>query len=146
MGPSAQLPSAPEKLNLTSFPVWELFSGAAKTVPPKIGSGSFIDVRDVSTIHIWAFEHPGQSDGERYIAVSSMGPPQAVADILRKQYPNRRDIIPEGTPGEGYGPEYTFDSEGFSIDSSKATKAVGIKWRKLEESITEQVKAYEAWL
>lgn len=91
LGPPVLLPS-PKKLNETLLPLWRVFSGEAKTIPPGIGAQCYIHVNDVAALHIWCMEHPAKSNGQRYLAANGIGTTQAMADILRREYP-KRDIV-----------------------------------------------------
>lgn len=55
---------------------------------PKNGF-SIIDVRDVARMHIAALDKP-EAAGERYLATASYMPFTAIADVLRKAYPDRK--------------------------------------------------------
>jgi nucleoside-diphosphate-sugar epimerase len=153
IGPPVALPSSPDKLNITLQPTYSIFTGGA--IPPSIGSGSFVDVRDVAFCHFWAYEHPKEADGERFIASQGFGPPQALADVLREAYPDRRGIIQVGKPGEGYvgynaetgvveGVEYP--AGGIRVSGAKAEKVMGLKYRGFKESLLETTKVMEKYL
>lgn len=156
IGPPVVLPAHPSALNETLLPVWKVFSGAA-TVPPSIGSGSSVDVRDVAKEHVWAYENPSISDGERYIACAGKGPPQAASDVLRHAYKGTAigGKIPAGSPGEGYlgydketgivnGVKYPLGQVTF--DGTKAEKAMGFKYIPFEQSVIDTAKALEPLL
>jgi hypothetical protein len=100
IGPPVYLPSSGNQLNETLKPLFDIFSGATKTIGPPIGSGGFVDVRDVAFLHIWAFEYSDQADGERFCACQGFGPLQAVADILKREYKGTSigEKIPLGEP------------------------------------------------
>jgi nucleoside-diphosphate-sugar epimerase len=108
-----------------------------------------VDVRDVAEIHIWAFENPETADGERYIANSGCGYNQAVADILREVYPDRKNI-PVGESGKGYkgyGQGYVdYPDDAVKISGKKAEQVIGIKWIPLEKTIRDTAKALEPLL
>ncbi|TVY42132.1 AP-2 complex subunit sigma [Lachnellula occidentalis] len=136
MGPPANLVSCPSKLNATMAPLFSILSGTAKDIPPGIGPGSFVDVRDVAYEHLWAYENPSKADGQRYIACEGFGPEQAIADILRYAYKGTSiaEKIPVGVPGERY---LGFDKETgdvgdvkyfpgmMRVDGSKAEREMG---------------------
>ena len=150
IGPPAQLVSDPEKFNETLKPIWTLFSGANKEIPNNIGTGSYVDVRDVAKMHIWAYEHPKEADGERFIANGGFGPNQAAADILKELYPERKDKIPLGEPGkgyEGYGKGFVDYIEGISgASNAKAKKVMGIEFISFHDSLRDTVKEFEKLL
>ena len=75
IGPPVNPPASLAGLNATLLPVWNIYSGEAKTVPPGLGASSYIDVRDVARLHIWCMEHPSESCGQRYIATNGRGTP-----------------------------------------------------------------------
>jgi nucleoside-diphosphate-sugar epimerase len=105
-------------------------------------AAGYVDVRDVARLVIFGAEHPEKADGQRFITASARSPAQAVADILRKQYPERRDIIKEGTPGEGYAEGYV-QKGGVVYDGSKAAKATGqgyIPWEKTVVDTVEKLR------
>jgi nucleoside-diphosphate-sugar epimerase len=157
MGPPIVLPSSGSKLNETLRPIWDIFSGAATEVPPYIGTGSFVDVRNVATMHIWAFENASKSDGERYLGVQGFGPMQAAADILNDAYRGTKigEKITKGTPGEGY---VGYNKETGKVESigklpgasrisgAKAEREMGLKYISFQQSIVDTAKAFEALL
>jgi len=157
IGPPVFLPSSGSKINETVRPVFKLLSGEAKTVPPIIGSGFFVDVRDVAFEHLWAFEHPAEANGQRYLASSGFGPTQAIADILRYHYKGTpiEKNIPVGNPGASYE---GFDKESGKVnyvkqlpgtvyvDGSKAERDMGLKYIDFVQSVVETAKVLEALL
>ena len=93
---------------------------------------------------VFGVEHPEKANNERFIAVSAYGSPQAVADILRKAYPERANIIEEGKPGEGYLPDHSFPRDGVVYDGSKAVRVTGqgfIPWEKTVLDTVEGLKS-----
>ena len=151
IGPPVQPPSSPSKINITLLPIYDIFTGGP--IPPSIGSGYFIDVRDVAFVHLWAYEHPDIANGERYIASHGYGPPQAAADILREAYPGRRDIIQVGKPGDGYigyengvAKEVKSTPDKVSVSGEKAERVMGFKTLTFKESVLETAKFMERYL
>ena len=145
VGPPIQPPPSPSALNETLKPIWDIFSGEAQTLPPTIGSAGYIDVRDVSAMHIWCAENPTESANQRYLMVEGQYAYQAVADILRKAYPDRK-MIPVGEPGSGYTPDYSWSEDSMTFVSSKAKKATGRTFIKYDQSILETAKVFERYL
>ncbi|KAK9331535.1 hypothetical protein V1520DRAFT_390464 [Lipomyces starkeyi] len=108
-----------------------------------VSSGAIVDVRDVARLLVFVVDHPDKTDGERYLAVSGVGTSQAMADILRKHYPERKSIIDEGTPGEGYRPDFDVS---MVVDASKAVKLTGVPWIGYEDSVVAAAKEFEKYL
>lgn len=117
-------------------------------------------MRDVADMHIWAYEHPEKSDGERYIACSGPGPAQGQADILREYFKEKGDEealakIVVGTPGKDYV-GYNKETEkvesvewlpgGVHISGEKAEREMGFKYRNFKESSIETAEALKPLL
>ncbi|PVH81119.1 NAD(P)-binding protein [Cadophora sp. DSE1049] len=155
IGPPIYLPSSGTQLNETLKPLFSILSGAAKEVGPNIGSGGFVDVRDVAFLHTWAYENASKSDGERFCACQGFGPLQAVADILRREYKGTSigEKIPVGQPGVGYlgydegtgriqGLDY---EEGrLRVSGGKAERITGLRYIDFEKSVVDTAKVLEA--
>jgi len=157
MGPPIHLPSSGSKLNETLKPLFDILSGASKTIGPAMGSGGFVDVRDVAFLHIWAFENSEKADGQRFCACQGYAPLQAAADILRREYRGTKigERIPVGEPGAGYqgynaetgrieGLDYP---EGrLRVSGEKATRVTGLRYIDFEQSVLDTAKALEVLL
>ena len=103
------------------------------------GSHGYVDVRDVARLFVFAVEHPDKTNNERFIASSAYSPPQAVADILRKAYPERAAIMAEGTPGENYYPGYAYPQSKW-YDGSKAVRVTGQDYIPWEQTVIDTVE------
>ena len=145
-GPPINPPADASGLNETLRPVWNLLSGAVAAIPPNIGTAGYIDVRDVAGVHVWCATHPAEADGHRFFTTAGRGTNQATADILRKAYPDRADVIPKGEPGSDYEPDYGFLRDGPSYDNELAKKAVGGEFINYEKAILDSAKALERYL
>lgn len=157
IGPPLVLAASPSELNVTLQPIYNILSGSVTQIPAKIGSGSYVDVRDCATVHAWAFENPEKSNGQRYIAAAGSGPPQGAADILRSHYKGTKiaDKILVGNPGQdyiGYNKEtgevsdVRFPPEFPRPVGKKAEEATGIQWIPFTQSVVETAKALEPLL
>jgi nucleoside-diphosphate-sugar epimerase len=100
---------------------------------------TFVDVRDVAELVLRAVEKDSQaqSSRERYMLVGeSPISPQKMADVLRASFPDRRDKICEGNPGETYlGMTWTFDA-------SKAGTLLGRDWTRFQQSVVESAQIF----
>ncbi|OIW26305.1 NAD(P)-binding protein [Coniochaeta ligniaria NRRL 30616] len=134
---------SPDKVQESAWMLRDVFFGVEldKAGLPSAMKG-YVDVRDVARFVKYSVEHPAETDGERYILSAVSGPAQSVADILREAYPERRGIIQEGTPGQGYNlPGYTFPKDRV-VDGGKARKLLGayLPW---EQTVVDTAKAFE---
>ncbi|KAK9776151.1 putative Dihydroflavonol 4-reductase [Seiridium cardinale] len=77
---------------------------------------------------------------------TAFGVPQAVADILQEAYPDRKHIIKEGTPGQGYSPTGESVASWADLDSSKAVKATGQDWISYKKMVLHAAKMFEGFL
>jgi len=136
-GPPLVLPKDSKNISETVRNVWEVLSGQDVT-PPFDGPGNYVDVRDVARLFVWVVEHPETANGERYIAYSSSGGGNRIAEILREHYPDRRTIIKDIPAGQG--------RPGYEVDASKAIKAAGQNFIPYEKSIVDAAKAFEIYL
>lgn len=143
MGPPVGLESV-DKISSTTGWIWTVFSG--QDIPkPIVEDASFVDVRDIARVAVYGVDHGDKLDGERYLLANGVVSPQAAADVLREAYPDRRDVIKKGTPGEGYRPGFAYPEEK-SIDGSKAVRATGQDYYPVEQTIRDTAKYLEKFL
>jgi nucleoside-diphosphate-sugar epimerase len=139
------VPATPDKINETTEFIWKVFSGQ-ELQGNVAGFGPFVDVRDVARLVVFGVEHGQEANEQRYLAVSGWITPQAAADILRKAYPGRRDVISEGEPHSNYLPDFKCPPQAPQIDASKAVKATGQGWLGVDAMILDAAKAFEVYL
>jgi len=132
-GPAQHTITSLDKLNTSSADIYRLINGSEKTVPDT-SFFAFVDVRDVAEAHVLAYENP-QAAGQRYFTVSGGYTYQQICDIVRKHFPEKRALTPEGNPGEPYPDVY-------KVDNSKAKKELGLTFRDLETTIVDMVKEF----
>ena len=148
-GPPVTWPESPDKLNETLLPVWNVWSGKSKAegkLPPQIGGATYIDVRDVAALHVWAVENPKSSDGQRYLATNGKAPPQGIADTIRKLYGQDEkvnDRIILGESGKGYVTAFGWPGDEPTCKATKAYRALDVeRFRGFEESIGDTIEAF----
>lgn len=105
---------------------------------------SFVDNRDVARIMLFAVEEAKKCDGERFIACGGHFAEQAIADILRQQYPDRD--IEVGSPGEGYLPDYSYPKDRVATSGRKIVDLTGVEYLPYKQSVLEAAKAFEMYL
>jgi len=122
--------------DITGSPEWltSYYSGQATDVTTSWVYHHYVNVADIGLAHVRAIEKGSETNGERFIVAAHSYSLQEQVDILRKHYPERKDIIVEGTPGQY--PTFTQ-----SIDGSKATRVLGIEYKSLETSLVELIES-----
>ncbi|KAK1753575.1 hypothetical protein QBC47DRAFT_386765 [Echria macrotheca] len=142
-GPPLVVPPSYDGINITNRLVPDVYLGRPLAEAGIPGAyNAHVDIRDVARIVVFGVEHPDKADGHRFLASAHLSPPQAVADILREAYPDRKGIIQEGTPGEGYSPDYSFAKK-VVFDTSKTVEATGqgfIPWKDTVLDTVEKLK------
>ncbi|KAM0556919.1 hypothetical protein ACHAPJ_005594 [Fusarium lateritium] len=143
MGPQPGLESISKIGSTTGF-IWQVFSGQEIPQPLSPNPG-FVDVRDIARVAVFSVDHPEKTNSERFLLTGGLVPPQVAADVLRKAYPERQDIIKVGKPGEGYNPGYAFPEQRF-LDASKTVKLTGQDFYSVEQTIIDTAKSLEKFL
>ncbi|KAF2091590.1 putative cinnamoyl-CoA reductase [Saccharata proteae CBS 121410] len=129
-GPNAQYVDDLSKLNTSSAEIYGFINGSKKEVGDA-GFPAFADVRDVAEAHLKAYEFDGAA-GQRYFITSGVYSNQQVCDIIRKNFPQLAERVPEGTPG---APLADF----WRTDTGKAERELGIEFTPLEKTIVDTV-------
>src|SRR3569833_4228325 len=122
-GPPAFLPADKSKLSIGTGIIWMMFSGNEGPAPFG-GTGTAVDVRDEARLFVFAAENTAKADGQRYLAVGGIAHPQAVADILNDEFPERTGEMKTGNPGVGYAKNLRSER----MDAGKAERDTGKGW------------------
>lgn len=136
-GPSSALFTGFEHLNTSSADIYRLFNGSLQEVP-ETGFYGWVDVRDLAEAEVIAYESE-KAAGQRYLTASSGFTYQQIADIIREEFPEKRDLTPVGHANEPFPDVYHPANE-------KTRKELGLEFRDLRTSIVDmvqQVIAYE---
>ncbi|KAF2849307.1 putative NAD dependent epimerase/dehydratase [Plenodomus tracheiphilus IPT5] len=149
IGPALIPPNSPESVAESYQLIYEVYAGASN-LKPMFMLPQVVDVRDVAQLLRAIIEKPEQTNGERYIASSAVGHPQAIADILREELKDEAALkrIKPGKKGKGYAADYqSIEGQGgFVVDGSKATKLLeGGKYINYRKSVVDTVGMFEGW-
>lgn len=125
-GPNGHFVDSLKSLNSSSANIWNLINGSQKEVPPT-GFPACVDVRDLAEAHVRALTYP-EAAGQRYIVAGTPFTFQQIADIVRADYPQLRDKVPEGNPGEPLPAMYVASNE-------KIKEELGMQFRPLKEIV-----------
>ena len=108
-------------------------NGSKNTVPDT-AFFAFVDARDVGEAHARAYESP-EAAGQRYFCTAGGYTFQQICDIIRKDFPEKKVLVPEGTPGAPFPDVY-------KVDNSKARRELGMIFRDLHTTIHDQVTEF----
>ncbi|KAG2181508.1 hypothetical protein INT44_008323 [Umbelopsis vinacea] len=129
-------PTTTKAVDATSTPkmLIDYYTGESQDATFVAGSSSFVDVVDVAVAHVLALQNAQKADGQRYI--TSQGPftKQEVMDILRREYPDRQNIIVKGEPGK-YQPPTVI------VDGSKVTRELGLQYTDFETVLLQTIES-----
>lgn len=137
-GPVAHYLNSLDSLNTSNQRARSLMTGEWKDGCPPTGTFLWTDVRDLALAHVKAMETP-EAGGKRFFVTSGYFCNDDLAEIIRKNFPALEDKLPKKGAGEGGMP-----SEIFKFDNSRVRNELGIKFRSLEDSITDLVKSLQA--
>ncbi|KAH8592762.1 putative cinnamoyl-CoA reductase [Bisporella sp. PMI_857] len=132
-GPAAHTVEGLDHLNTSSADLYRLINGSEKIVPGDVFY-AWVDVRDVGEAHLLAYEAP-KAGGQRYLTTAGNYTYQQIVDIIRRDFPEKRSVVPEGTPGTPLPDVYR-------LDNSKIQNELGIKFRTLESSIHDAIAEF----
>ncbi|KAK4213398.1 hypothetical protein QBC37DRAFT_423043 [Rhypophila decipiens] len=140
-GPPIVRPESPEEIHLSTKMIWNIFNGVPldKAAIPGVYQG-YVDVRDVAAAVVYTVDHPGETDGERLILARWYSPPQAVADILRREYPDRKSAMEHGVEGAGYEVGYGFPAR-IAFDGGKVVSITGREYIPWERTVVDTIEA-----
>jgi nucleoside-diphosphate-sugar epimerase len=107
---------------------YDFINGSYKEIPDT-GFWAIADVRDVAAAHLLALENQGVSNKRVLIARGNWSY-QQVADILHERFPELKDRVPRGTPGQAWPAGGVY-----GVDNSLSTEVLGLKYQRTLEDI-----------
>jgi nucleoside-diphosphate-sugar epimerase len=134
-GPASHSVSSLDNMNTSSADIYRLINGSEKTVPQTQFFG-FVDVRDVGEAHARAYES-AEAAGQRYFTTGGGYTYQQICDIIRREFPEKRELCPKGN--EGDASPYP---DVYAVSNEKISRELGMKFRNLEETIRDQVREF----
>lgn len=115
-------------LNTSNERMWKFLNGEVKQIDP-MSNPLWVDVRDLAAAHLAAYETPAAGGNRFFIVADEFYSNQDIADAFRKHFPDLKDKIPEGIPGQGFKPEPgTF----YSYSNARSKEILGITYRSFE--------------
>ncbi|KAK6455052.1 protein induced by osmotic stress [Scheffersomyces xylosifermentans] len=131
-GPQPRDEDVTETLNMTAEVVNSVLKLKKGDVIPKT-EGNFVDVRDVGRAHLIAFESD-QTKGQRIIVRTQRFSFQRILDIVRENFPQFHEKLPEGEP---HNYDFSIYSE---INDKKSQKILGFEHISLEKSVIDSIE------
>ena len=91
-------------------------------------------MRDVALAHKRAYYKP-EAGGQRYLTTWGRFSFQQICDILREEFPELRDRVPVGNPGEPITGVY-------NVDNSKVKRELGMEFIPLRQIVVDTAKNF----
>ncbi len=113
-----------------------MIQGKCKTELPGIVAMVWVDVRDTALAHVKAVEVAEAAKNKRFFVTAGNFSHQDIAQVIRKDFPEYRDGLPEGVKGGEYP-----DGGHYGYDNSRTREVLGVEFRGLEESVVDTVKS-----
>lgn len=140
LGPPLFLPNPIDKLSIRALDIYNLYHGGPIPAFSPVRT-AFVDVRDLAQLTFNVVEKSATSVKrnvrERYMVVGESGvSPQRMVDVLRTAFPERRDVIAKGNPGETY-PEMTW-----RFDAGKVRALMPEPWVGFDRSVVETAEVF----
>jgi len=135
LGPIVHYLASLNSLNTSNERIREIMVGNAKDQIAETGTFLWVDVRDLALCHVKAMEVEGAAN-ERFFITAGYFSNKEVAGIIRKNFPELKNLPTESTPGGDYPKDGIY-----KFNNSHVIKTLGIKFRPLEESIVDTVKS-----
>ncbi|KAI8577982.1 hypothetical protein K450DRAFT_249352 [Umbelopsis ramanniana AG] len=128
-------PTTTQAVDATSTPkaLINYYTGESQDPTFSTGSSSFVNVVDVAVAHVLALQNAQKTNGQRYITSQGAFTNQEVVDILRREYPDRQNIIAKGEPGKYKRPTVT-------VDGSKVTRELGLQYTDFETVVLQTIE------
>jgi nucleoside-diphosphate-sugar epimerase len=114
-------------------------SGPAKSGPVC----NWIDVRDVARAHVLAGLELPNAGGHRLFTTAGIASNRELADVVRENFPELRDRLPEASVKGGEMPPA---DTMYNFDNSETRKILGFEWTPFEKSIVDTVKSLQSFL
>ncbi|KAF1348102.1 hypothetical protein BDV97DRAFT_335163 [Delphinella strobiligena] len=137
-GPIVHYLNSLDALNTSNQRIRDFYTGKAKDELPPTGTFFWVDVRDVALAHVKAVEVEAAGN-KRFFVMNGLFSNKELAAVIKKNFPDQKDVPTEKTPGGDY-PE-----EGYAkFDNSRSKEVLGIKYHNFEQTIVDTVKSLQA--
>ncbi|KAK5653284.1 hypothetical protein OQA88_9183 [Cercophora sp. LCS_1] len=125
---------SPGELNTSNQRILNAVTGKWKDgVEPTAPVFTFVDVRDVAVAHVRAMTLP-EAGGKRFYVVGEYFSNPKIAGIIRENFPELRDRLPEETADD-------FPEGHWKFDNARSREVLGLGYKGLEESVVDTVRS-----
>lgn len=139
LGPIVHYLNSLDGLNTSNQRVRDLIQGKSKDQIPETGTFLWVDVRDLAECHVAAIEKEGAAN-KRFFITAGYFSNKEISQVIEKHYAQYKDALPtSSTPGGDYPADGVY-----KFDNKRTIDVLGIKFRSLEESISDTVKSLQA--
>ncbi|KAJ9649621.1 Glycine-rich RNA-binding protein 2, mitochondrial [Coniosporium tulheliwenetii] len=139
-GPIVHYLNSLDSLNTSNQRIRNYMQGKAKDEPVPTGVYLWVDVRDVALAHVKAMELP-EAANKRFFVTAGHFSNREIVEAISKNFPDLKDGLPtEFKKGVDDYPEEGF----YSYDNSRSREILGLKFRSIEECVTDTVKSLQA--
>jgi nucleoside-diphosphate-sugar epimerase len=137
-GPVVHYFNSLDSINTSNERVRDMIQGKMKDKLSPTGIFIWVDARDVALAHVRAIEVP-EAAGKRFFCTAGFYSNAEIADVIKKNFPDLKDKLPAS-----YESDLDMNKKPFEINNSRSKQVLGLKYRSIEESITDTVKSFLA--
>lgn len=142
-GPIVHYLNSLDALNTSNARIRDMLRGEYKNGLPDTGTYIWTDVRDLALAHVKQIELP-EAAGKRFFITAGYFSNEQIAEIIRKNFPEYKDKLPEPIPNGPGGFPGGSEKSLYKYDNKRTREVLGIEFRSLEDSITDLVKSLKA--
>jgi nucleoside-diphosphate-sugar epimerase len=125
-------------LNTSNQRVRDILQGKVKEEIPNPSVYLWVDVRDLALCHVKAFETEAAAN-KRFCVTAGYYCNKDIAQILRKELPDNKNLPSDSTPGGGY-PQDGY----YGYDNSGVKDVLGIEFGSLDQAIKYTVRSIQS--
>lgn len=133
LGPIVHYLNSLDAMNTSNENIRDIVQGKwrAKLQPTRVPL--MVDVRDLALAHVLAIEKP-EAAGKRFFVVRGFFSNSEVVDIIKKNFPQLADKLPEKY--EAQNPQWPY-----TIDNSRVQEVLGLQFTPFEKTVTDTVQS-----
>ncbi|EON64887.1 dihydroflavonol-4-reductase [Coniosporium apollinis CBS 100218] len=139
-GPIVHYLNSLDSLNTSNQRIRNYMQGKGKDEPVPTGVYLWVDVRDVALAHVKAMELP-EAANKRFFVTAGHFSNREIVEAISKNFSDIKDGLPtEFKKGVDDYPEEEF----YNYDNSRSREVLGLKFRSIEECVTDTVRSLQA--